>query len=102
MSFIVGDEHKRVFPVLISSRAMPNYPSHILELAKRGAEHRYQELKADIESLVKLFPHLRGHSAGPLSAPVETVKRAFRPRPPVACRPADPTVASTPAQRLTD
>ena len=30
--------------------------THILELAKRGAEHRYQELKAEIESLAKLFP----------------------------------------------
>ena len=59
---------------------MPKHPSHILELAKRGAEHRYQELKAEIESLVKWFPHLRGHSGGPLSAPVETVKRAIRRR----------------------
>src|SRR5665811_1349278 len=59
---------------------MPKHPSHILELAKRGAEHRYQELRAEIESLVKLFPHLRGHAGGPLSAPVETVKRAIRRR----------------------
>ena len=59
---------------------MPKHSSHILELAKHGAEHRYQELKAEIESLVKWFPHLRGHSAGPLSAPVETVKRAIRRR----------------------
>jgi hypothetical protein len=59
---------------------MPNYPSHILELAKRGAEHRYEELKAEIQSLVKLFPHLRSHSKGPVSAPVETVKSAIRRR----------------------
>ena len=59
---------------------MPKHPSHILELAKRGAEHRYQELKTEIESLVKLFPHLRSRSGGPLSAPVETVKRAIRRR----------------------
>jgi hypothetical protein len=59
---------------------MPKHPFHILELAKRGAEHRYQELKAEIESLVKLFPHLPSHSGGPLSAPVETVKRAIRRR----------------------
>ena len=61
---------------------MPRHPSHILELAKRGAEHRYQELKADIESLVKLFPHLHGQgdSGNPLSAPIETVKRAIRRR----------------------
>lgn len=59
---------------------MPKHPSHILELAKRGAEHRYQELKAEIESLVKLFPHLRSRLGGPLSTPVETVKRALRRR----------------------
>jgi hypothetical protein len=60
---------------------MPRYPSHILDLAKRGAEHRYQELQADIESLVKLFPHLQGRpSDSPLSAPVETVKLAIRRR----------------------
>jgi hypothetical protein len=59
---------------------MPRPSSQILELAKRGAEHRYQELKAEIESLVKLFPHLRSRSGGPLSAPVDTVKRATRRR----------------------
>ena len=59
---------------------MPKHSSHILELAKRGAEHRYQELKAEIETLVKHFPHLRGQSKGLLSAPVETVKRAIRRR----------------------
>jgi hypothetical protein len=59
---------------------MPRHPSHILEFAKRGAEHRYQELTSAIESLVKLFPHLRSHSGGPLSAPVETVKRVIRRR----------------------
>jgi hypothetical protein len=42
---------------------MPKHPSHILELAKRGAEHRYQELKAEIAALEKLFSHLRYGSA---------------------------------------
>ena len=59
---------------------MPNYPSHILELAKRGAEHLYQELKAEIESLDTLFPHLRGASASRLGSPAGTVKRATRRR----------------------
>jgi len=54
---------------------MPRHPSHILELAKRGADHRYQELKAELALLVRQFPHLRGGSAGSPSAPVETVKR---------------------------
>jgi hypothetical protein len=65
---------------ITKTQNMPKHPPHILELAKRGAEHRYQELKAEIESLVKHFPHLRGHSKGLLSAPVETVKRAIRRR----------------------
>jgi hypothetical protein len=59
---------------------MPKHPSHILDLAKRGAELRHQELKAEIVSLVKLFPHLRRGWGDPLSAGVETVKRAVRRR----------------------
>jgi len=45
---------------------MPKHPSHILELARRGAEHRYQELKAELASLVKLFPHLTGRTGVPV------------------------------------
>jgi len=37
---------------------MPKHSSHILELARKGAEHRYEELKAEITALVKSFPHL--------------------------------------------
>lgn len=59
---------------------MPKHSSHVLELAKRGAAHRYQELKAEVESLVKLFPHLRSRSGGRLSTPVKTVKHAIRRR----------------------
>lgn len=58
---------------------MAKHPAHILELAKRGAEHRYQELRAEIDSLAKLFPHLRRRS-GPLSAPAEAIERAIRRR----------------------
>jgi hypothetical protein len=43
---------------------MPKPASHIvLELAKRGAEHRYAELKAEVAALEKLFSHLRYGSA---------------------------------------
>jgi hypothetical protein len=42
---------------------MPKHSSHILELAKRGAEHRYQELKAELALLEKMFSHLRHGSA---------------------------------------
>jgi hypothetical protein len=38
---------------------MPKHSSHILALARRGAEHRYAELKAEIATLVRTFPHLR-------------------------------------------
>jgi hypothetical protein len=38
---------------------MAKHSSHILELAKRGAQHRYQELKAELDSLVQHFPSLR-------------------------------------------
>jgi hypothetical protein len=37
---------------------MPQHSSHILELAKRGAQERYRELKAEMAALVKDFPHL--------------------------------------------
>jgi hypothetical protein len=42
---------------------MAKYSSSILELAKKGATHRYQELKAEISELMKAFPHLRYGSA---------------------------------------
>ena len=38
---------------------MAKHSSSILEFAKRGATHRYQELKAELADLVKVFPHLR-------------------------------------------
>jgi hypothetical protein len=62
---------------------MPKHSSHILELARKGAGHRLEELKAEIASLVKTFPHLAGR--GPqridLSAePAATVDRIRRKR----------------------
>jgi hypothetical protein len=42
---------------------MPKHSSHILALARRGAELRYRELKAEIATLEKLFSHLRYGSA---------------------------------------
>jgi len=39
---------------------MPKRSTHILELARRGAQHRYAELKAEMESLVRQFPGLTG------------------------------------------
>jgi hypothetical protein len=59
---------------------MPKHPSHILELAKRGAEHRYAELKAEIDLLVKRFPHVRGVSHSVLPSPIAAVNHPIRRR----------------------
>jgi hypothetical protein len=42
---------------------MARHSSQILELARKGAEHRYEELRAAIAALVKQFPHLRSPRA---------------------------------------
>jgi hypothetical protein len=39
--------------------AKPKHSSHILDLAKRGAEARLQDLLHEAKILVNLFPHLR-------------------------------------------
>jgi hypothetical protein len=42
---------------------MAKHSTHILELARKGAEHRYRELKAEITALRKYFPQLGGGTA---------------------------------------
>ena len=37
---------------------MAKHSHHILALARHGAEHRYEELKAELASLLKHFPDL--------------------------------------------
>jgi hypothetical protein len=37
---------------------MAKHSSHILDMARKGAEHKYEELRAEIATLVKHFPHL--------------------------------------------
>jgi hypothetical protein len=37
---------------------LAKHSSHILELARKGAEHKYQELQAELAQLVKNFPDL--------------------------------------------
>ena len=37
---------------------MAKHSSHVLEMARKGAEHRYEELKTEIAKLIKAFPHL--------------------------------------------
>jgi hypothetical protein len=38
---------------------MAKHSSSILELARRGAQHRYAELQAELSALVRQFPDLR-------------------------------------------
>jgi len=38
---------------------MAKHSTHILELARRGAQHRYDELVAELEVLTRQFPDLR-------------------------------------------
>jgi transcriptional regulator of aromatic amino acid metabolism len=38
---------------------MAKYPTHILELAQRGAEARFRELLNELNVLTLSFPHLR-------------------------------------------
>jgi len=57
---------------------MAKHSPQLLELARRGAELRYEELKAEMESLARRFPHVR--RPGFLAAPVENVRRAIRRR----------------------
>lgn len=49
-----------------------------MELARRGAEHRYRELKAELAVLIKHFPHLRESIGGTLPVAEEAVKRNRR------------------------
>ena len=42
---------------------MAKHSHSTLELAKKGATHLYQELKAELDALARAFPHLRYGSA---------------------------------------
>ena len=46
---------------------MAKHSSHILEMARKGAEHKYEELKADLATLVKNFPHLAARKGRQIS-----------------------------------
>lgn len=49
---------------------MPKHSPNILELAKKGAEHRLQELRAEIAALVKNFPDLAERTGSALGTTV--------------------------------
>jgi hypothetical protein len=59
---------------------MPKHSSHIFELARKGAEHRLRELKAEIASLKKVFPHLSFGSAVSPAMPDPVEEPRFRRR----------------------
>jgi hypothetical protein len=54
---------------------MPKHSSSIIELAKKGASHRYEELKAELAALIKAFPHLEFGSAISPAAPKQEFDR---------------------------
>jgi hypothetical protein len=54
---------------------MPKHSSQILDLARKGAEHRIKELRAEIASLTKVFPHLRFGSAVSPAMPDQVEER---------------------------
>jgi uncharacterized protein YicC (UPF0701 family) len=49
---------------------MAKHSSHILEMARKGAEHRYEELRAEIAALVKHFPHIAKRTGKQISKTV--------------------------------
>jgi hypothetical protein len=64
---------------------MATHSSQILDLARKGAEHRYEELKAEVEALIKHFPHLSdlgrvSHHIDPSAEPAATMDRKPRKR----------------------
>jgi hypothetical protein len=46
---------------------LAKHSSNVLEMARKGAEHRYEELKAEIAALVRDFPHLANRKGGQVS-----------------------------------
>jgi hypothetical protein len=52
---------------------MAKHSSHILDMARKGAEHKYDELKAEIATLVKNFPHLAARKGEQISRGASSV-----------------------------
>lgn len=65
---------------------MAKHSSHILEMARKGAEHRYIELQAEIAALVKNFPHLAARTNRQLSHAVSRSRAALEAEAPKARR----------------
>jgi hypothetical protein len=57
---------------------VPKHSSDFLELAKRGAQERYRELKAEMAALVKDFPHLAEKAGTALGTAVGRTEAGVR------------------------
>jgi hypothetical protein len=57
---------------------MAKYSSSILELAARGARVRYEELQAELASLVRQFPDVRGGARNVVERGRRALKAAAR------------------------
>lgn len=57
---------------------MAKHSSHILDMARKGAEHKYQELKTELAQLVKHFPHLAGRTGRMVSRGAAALSRRGR------------------------
>jgi hypothetical protein len=80
---------------------MPGSSSHILELARKGAEHRYQELKAEIAALRKYFPELtRASRVTQPQIDASSVPAAMIDRPRRKRRRMSPTARKAVSQRM--
>lgn len=75
---------------------MAKHPPHILELARRGAALRLQELLNELELLVDLFPDLKD-SYDPDELPVSFIMRSDASH--VAARTIEGRKAGSPASR---
>src|ERR1043166_1545823 len=60
---------------VVKGTRMPRPTSHILELARRGAEHRYRELQEELASLERTFPKLGERVGRRLGEAVNTAQR---------------------------
>jgi uncharacterized protein YicC (UPF0701 family) len=49
---------------------VPLSRQELLKLARKGAEHRYEELKAEMAGLVKNFPHVAARAGKQISRAV--------------------------------
>jgi hypothetical protein len=57
---------------------MAKHSSHIIDMARKGAEHKYEELTAEIAALVKHFPHLAGRKGGIVSRGASVLSKRGR------------------------